>query len=117
MEREPESLRAAAQAALSQIAGALALKYDDSADPDAGIAVTYDQFLEAYDRMREVDFPIEREPDAAWPHFVGWRINYEQAAYGIAAAVDAVPALWSGPRRRPVEPIPPLRPKPGAPSS
>ncbi len=37
----------------------------------------------------------------AWPDFVGWRVNYEQAAYAIARAVDAVPALWSGPRRHP----------------
>lgn len=56
-----------------------------------------------------------REPEAAWPHFVGWRVNYEQAAYAIAAAIDAVPALWSGPRRYPVEPMPPLRPRPGVP--
>jgi len=32
-----------------------------------------------------------------------------------AEAVDAVPALWSGPRRRPTEPMPPLRPGPGVP--
>ena len=64
----------------------------------------------------EVGFPIEREPEAAWPHFVGWRVNYERAAYAIAEAIDAVPALWSGPRRRPEEPIPPLRPGPGLPS-
>jgi hypothetical protein len=57
-----------------------------------------------------VGFPVQREPEAAWPHFVGWRVNYEQAAYAIAEAVDA---LWSGPRRRPVQPIPPLRPGPG----
>ena len=50
--------------------------------------------------MREVDFPIERDPTEAWPDFVGWRVNYEQAAYAVAFDVDAVPALWSGPRRR-----------------
>jgi hypothetical protein len=48
--------------------------------------------------MREVGFPIERDPAEAWPDFVGWRVNYEQAAYAVAAAVDAVPAMWSGPR-------------------
>ena len=51
--------------------------------------------------MREVDFPIERDPGEAWPDFVGWRVNYEQAAYALAYAIDAVPALWSGPRRHP----------------
>jgi hypothetical protein len=82
---------------------------------DAAISLTYDEFLGAVVRLQEVSFPIEREPAAAWPHFVGWRVNYEQAAYAIAAAVDAVPALWSGPRRHPAEPMPPLRPGPGVP--
>jgi hypothetical protein len=98
---------------LSEIAGALGLKYDDSADPDAGIAVTYEQFLEAYDRMREVDFPTERKPEEAWPEFVGWRVNYEQSAYAIAYAIDAVPAMWSGPRRHPYPEIAPIRPPTG----
>ncbi len=60
--------------------------------------------------MRKVDFPIERTTRAAWPDFVGWRVNYEQTAYALAKAVDAVPALWSGPRRHAAEPIPPYRP-------
>jgi hypothetical protein len=50
--------------------------------------------------MREAGFPIERDPAEAWPDFVGWRVNYEQAAYAVAAAVYAVPPLWSGPRRQ-----------------
>ncbi|MGH3407359.1 MAG: hypothetical protein ACRDRJ_33385 [Streptosporangiaceae bacterium] len=83
---------------------------------DAGISLTYADFLEAVARLREVDFPMEREPEAAWPHFAGWRVNYEQAAYALAAAVYAVPALWSGPRRQPAAPMPPLRPGPGVPS-
>jgi len=32
----------------------------------------------------------EREPADAWADFVGWRINYEQAACAVAAAVDVV---------------------------
>ncbi|HYS33928.1 MAG TPA: hypothetical protein VEM58_16865, partial [Streptosporangiaceae bacterium] len=51
--------------------------------------------------------------EQAWPDFVGWRVNYEQAAYAIAYAIEAVPALWSGPRRRPYPPIPPIRPAAG----
>jgi len=51
-------------------------------------------------RLREVDFPIERDPVEAWTVFVGWRLNYERAAYAADQAVDAVPALWSGPRDR-----------------
>ena len=81
--------------------------------PGAGISLTYAEFLDAVTRLREVTFPIERDPEAAWPHFVGWRVNYEQAAYALAEAIDAVPALWSGPRRHLEAPMPPLRPMPG----
>ena len=86
-------------------------------DPDAsmGISLTYDDFLKGIAHMRKVDFPIERNAEEAWPDFLGWRVNYEQAAYAVARAVDAVPAMWSGPRRHPVDQIPPIRPGPGRP--
>jgi hypothetical protein len=80
-------------------------------DPAMGISITYEEFLDAIARLDEVDFPTERSPEDAWPDFVGWRVNYEQAAFAIARAVDAVPAMWSGPRRRKdLRPIPPVRP-------
>ena len=31
--------------------------------------------------MRKVGFQITRDPADAWPDFVGWRVNYERAAY------------------------------------
>jgi hypothetical protein len=99
----------------SEVARSMGITVPAEPDPEAGISLTYAEFLDAVDRLREVSFPIEREPEAAWPHFAGWRVNYEQAAYAIAAAIDAVPALWSGPRRWPAEPMPPLRPMPGMP--
>jgi hypothetical protein len=98
---------------LSRIARAMSLDVPEEADPDAGITLTYEEFLDAISRMREVGFPITRDAADAWPDFVGWRVNYESAAYRIAAAVDAVPALWSGPRRRPTAPVPPRRPPSG----
>jgi hypothetical protein len=96
-----------------EIARAMRLPVPENPDPQAGIAVTYEEFLDAVARLRQVDFPIERDPADAWPDFVGWRVNYESAAYAIARAVDVVPAMWSGPRRRPAEPIPPIRPPSG----
>jgi hypothetical protein len=83
--------------------------------PRAGITLTYEEFLEAVARMREVDFPVERDPADAWPDFLGWRVNYEAAALAVAAAVDAVPALWSGERATPTATIPPIRPGAGRP--
>jgi hypothetical protein len=64
----------------------------DEPGPDATTSLTYAEFLDAVARMREVGFPIERDPAEAWPDFVGWRVNYERAAYAVAAAVYAVPA-------------------------
>jgi hypothetical protein len=97
----------------NRIARAMGIEVPDEPDPGAGISVTYEEFLHAIGDMRKVDFPIERDPEDAWPDFVGWRVNYERAAYAVANALDVVPALWSGPRRFPAEAISPYRPPPG----
>ncbi len=99
----------------NRVARAMGVDIPEEADPGAGIRLTYDEFVDAVDRLREVDFDIEREPAEAWPDFVGWRVNYEKAAYALAAAIDAVPAKWSGPRHYPIPVIPPIRPGRGRP--
>jgi len=99
----------------ADVARAMGLDVPAEPDPSAGISITYEQFADAVARMEKVKFPIEREPKEAWPDFVGWRVNYEQAAYGIAYALDVVPALWSGPRPHPRPEIPPIRPPEGKP--
>jgi hypothetical protein len=98
-----------------QIANAVGIHVPDEPDPNSHISLTYQEFLDAVERMRTVDFPIERDPADAWPDFVGWRLNYEQAAYSLASRLDVVPALWSGPRRTGDPAIPPIRPKEGHP--
>ncbi len=95
------------------VARAMGIGVPEETDPNGSITLTYDEFLGAVNRMRQVGFPIERDPVDAWPDFVGWRVNYEHAAYAVAEAVNAVPALWSGPRRHASAPIPPLRPSRG----
>jgi hypothetical protein len=101
----------------NRIARTMGFDIPEEPGPDAGTSLTYAEFLDALSRMRQVGFPVERDPAEAWPDFVGWRVNYEQAAYAVAAAVYAVPALWSGPRRRQVSPIAPIRPRPGRPGN
>jgi len=98
---------------LGRVARAMGLDVPAEANPDDGIGLTYEEFLDAIRRLEEVDFPITREAADAWPEFVGWRVNYESAAYQIAAAIDAVPALWSGPRRSGDSEMAPLRPPSG----
>jgi hypothetical protein len=96
-----------------EVGRAMGFDVPEEPDPAQGISVTYEEFLDAIARMKRVKFPIERKPEEAWPDFVGWRVNYEQAAYSIAREVDAVPALWSGPRRHDHPAIPPFRPPEG----
>jgi hypothetical protein len=97
------------------VARAMGIDVPFEPDPSAGISVTYREFIEAVNRMRKVDFPIDRKPRDAWPDFVGWRVNYEQAAFAVAYALDVVPAKWSGPRPRPRPEIAPVRPPEGKP--
>ena len=97
----------------NRVARAMGYVIPEEADPAAGIAVSYADFLAAIARLREVDFPIERDPEQAWPDFVGWRVNYERAAYALTLAIDAPPAPWSGPRRHLTPTIDPARPAPG----
>jgi hypothetical protein len=97
----------------NRVARTLGFDIPDEPPADAKTDLTYEQFLDAVNRMKEVGFPIERDPADAWPDFVGWRVNYEQAAYAVARAVYAVPALWSGPRRHPGTQIAPIRPHRG----
>jgi hypothetical protein len=95
---------------LATIARARGAAIPEEADPDEGISLTYAEFLDALSRLASVDFPLARSNEEAWLDFVGWRVNYEAAAYAIARTIDAPPALWSGPRRHPIPAIAPQRP-------
>jgi hypothetical protein len=83
---------------LREIADAVGIPYDPDPFPDDPIELTYEEFLAGIARMQ--DFPIERSPEDAWPHFVGWRVNYEGIAYAVADWVVAPPGPWTGPRSR-----------------
>jgi hypothetical protein len=92
---------------LRQLADTLGWPYDEDPRPDAGIALTRQEFDQGIQRLQSVNFHMQRTPDEAWPHFQGWRVNYEPIAYRLAYAIDAVPAAWSGPRRSGEPPIAP----------
>jgi hypothetical protein len=96
--------------AVRQIGVAVGVPVDWDPDPDGPLLLSYDDYLAGVQRLVDVGFPVERSAEEAWPHFRGWRVNYEAAAYALALATDAVPALWSGPRRYAAEPMPPRRP-------
>ncbi|HTZ13780.1 MAG TPA: hypothetical protein VMC78_09160 [Mycobacterium sp.] len=96
--------------ALGQIARAMRQPIADEPDPAAPISLSYDDFRGAVAMLREVNYPIERTDEEAWPHFRGWRANYDATALLLAKQLDAPPALWTGQRRWPSTPIMPLRP-------
>lgn len=96
---------------LNQVARAVHIPVEEDPDPDSPIDVTFEEFKAAVDLLRTVDFPIEVTAEQAWPHFRGWRVNYEKVAYALAYTIDAPPAMWSGPRRFKFEPIKPYRPQ------
>jgi hypothetical protein len=101
--------------ALHQIGLALGMAVTTDADPDAEVQLRFEEFAQAVELLRAVDFPMERDAAEAWPHFRGWRVNYETLAYALARHIDAVPAPWSGPRRWAAETIYVRRPPNRAP--
>lgn len=84
---------------LRDIAQVLRIPFDPDPTPEDGIALPRHEFAGAYERLDEIGYPISRPVDDAWAHFRGWRVNYESVAYALAAALDAPPARWTGPRR------------------
>jgi hypothetical protein len=96
--------------ALRDVAQTLRLPHNPDPRPDDPVELTYEMFLTGVQRLRDVGFPIERSPEEAWPHFRGWRVNYEDLASRLADLVDAPPAPWSGTRTHFPEVIEPIRP-------
>ena len=102
---------------LRDIAQVTRIRFDPDPNPDDSIDLPRAEFELAYDRLREIGYPTSRTVDEAWPHFRGWRVNYESVAYALATALDAPPARWTGPRRlfrgESLEPDRPIDRQPG----
>jgi hypothetical protein len=85
--------------ALRRLGGTLGWEIDPDPHPDAPIELEYASFEAAVAQLNRYNFPCERSAEEAWPHFRGWRVNYEQSAYRFADYLVAPHAPWSGPRR------------------
>jgi hypothetical protein len=104
---------------MRKLAHTLGMAVTEDPHPEDPIVLTRAEYDTAVARMRRAGWVFEREPDEAWPHFHGWRVNYEGAAYALARFLDLPPAVWSGtrPRHRPPPQLP-VRPphrEPGQP--
>lgn len=84
---------------LREIADTEGISYDRDPHPEDPLRLDYEDFLRGVERMRAQGYPMERTPLEAWPHFRGWRINYEPLVHRLARDIEAVPAPWSGTRR------------------
>jgi hypothetical protein len=85
--------------ALRRIGTTLGWGYEADPLPDSPIDVSEADFAEAVSQLVAVGFPVQRPASEAWPHFRGWRVNYESLAYRAADRFVAPPSPWSGPRR------------------
>jgi hypothetical protein len=107
--------------ALRRISAAIGWTYEADPMPDAPIRLTREEFAHAVELLENVGFPTERDAETAWPHFRGWRVNYEELAYRWTNRVLAPPAPWSGPRpglhERLVEPARPPHRSPDQPGT
>jgi hypothetical protein len=83
---------------MRDMANVVKIPYDPDPLPDDPIQLTYEEFHAGYERLEAAGFPLERTAEDAWPHFRGWRVNYEDVYYALADRVVAAPGPWSGPR-------------------
>lgn len=80
------------------LADTTGIAFDPDPRPDDPLGLGYEDFLAAVARLEQAGFMPERSPEEAWPHFRGWRVNYEAIAYTLADHTVAPPTPWSGPR-------------------
>lgn len=80
------------------LADTVGVAYEPDPKPDNPIELGYDDFVAGVEHLQQTGFVTERSADDAWPHFRGWRVNYEAIAYTLADRIVAPPTAWSGPR-------------------
>lgn len=96
---------------LRDIAQVRRISFDPDPSPDDPITLPKEEFVSACERLAAIGFPMSRSIEEAWPHFRGWRVNYEAVTYVLAWSLNAPPARWTGPRRwAGAETLVPIRP-------
>jgi hypothetical protein len=85
--------------ALRRLGATLGWPVNIDPHPDDPITLEYESFEAAVAQLERYGFPVARTAKEAWPHFKGWRVNYETLAYRFADYLVAPHAPWSGPRK------------------
>jgi hypothetical protein len=71
-------------------------------------SVTRGEFDGALSRLAAAGIPIEPDAEVAWQRFARRRAEYDAAALGLCAFVEAPPAPWSSDRAPPLRRLPPV---------
>jgi hypothetical protein len=89
---------------LRQVCKFFRLPYNPHPERGDPISIAREEFVAAYDRLRDAGLPLKPDRDQAWHDFAGWRVNYDDALLALAQLVSAPYAPWSSDRgalRRP----------------
>jgi hypothetical protein len=89
---------------LRQICKYFRLSYNPNPEKDEPISIAHEEFIAAYDRLRDAGLSLKADRDQAWRDFAGWRVNYDDALLALAQLISAPYAPWSSDRgalRRP----------------
>ena len=94
---------------LRRIADYFGLEHDPDPTPSDPIAVSREEYDEAYDRLEAVGIKLKPDRDQAWRDFSGWRVNYDTVLILLAGLVMAPYAPWSSDRSVRTSPVRLLR--------
>jgi hypothetical protein len=99
---------------LRELAETFYIPYNPDPRPDDPLVITYDDYVQGVERLKDIGFPMERTAEESWSDFRGWRVNYESTALALAELIVATPGPWMGgrvagmtiPTKRPVDRTP-----------
>ncbi len=83
---------------INELSRTIGLKLPEVRSGSSPIGLHKEDFLSACKMMTDRGYRAERPPEQSWESFRNWRRLYEAQVYALALRIDAVPALWSGPR-------------------
>jgi hypothetical protein len=83
---------------LRRICDLYGIPYDADPAPDDPIALSRDEFDQAYARLGEAGYPLREDRDQAWRDFAGWRVNYDGPLLSLAVVLDVPYAPWTADR-------------------
>lgn len=83
---------------LRSICDLYGIPYPPDPAPDDPIALTRDEYDEAYDRLEAAGYQMVEDRDQAWRDFAGWRVNYDEALLALSTLLEAPWAPWTADR-------------------